>query len=73
MPYLRGRVRLYDTWTGDETNGWSFSYRENGRSMIAIFEGFRSNPPLCILKQDTANPTVGNNIQFRSEVLRAYG
>lgn len=73
MPYLRGRVRLYDTWTGDETNGWSFSYRENGRSLVAIFEGFRSNPPLCSLAQDTTNPTIGNNVQFVSEILRPYG
>jgi len=49
MPFLRGKVTLYDTWTGDESNAWQFSYRENGRSTIAVFDGFDENPPLCVL------------------------
>jgi len=73
MPYLRGKVAFYDTWTGDAADAWKFSYRENGRSLIAVFNGFKENPPLCTLENDTTTPTVGNNIRFVSEVLRPYG
>jgi hypothetical protein len=44
---MRGKVRFYDVWNGNEADNWKNSYRENGRNMIAIFDGFNENPPLC--------------------------
>jgi hypothetical protein len=45
--FMRGKVRFYDVWNGNEADNWKNSYRENGRNMIAIFDGFNENPPLC--------------------------
>jgi hypothetical protein len=66
-------VRFYDTWQGDETNGWNYSYRENGKNIIAIFEGFNENPPLCTLDNDATTPITGNSVVFASEVIRPFG
>lgn len=73
-PFLRGKVRIQEIWGGGESAGWPYAYRENGKHLLAIFDGFNENPPLCNLVTDTTNPIVGgNNIQFKSEVIRAYG
>jgi hypothetical protein len=60
MPFLRGKVRVYEVWGGGESSGWGFKYRENGKSLIAIFHGFNSNPPLCKLVSDSKSPITGN-------------
>lgn len=73
MPYLRGKVQIYDVWDGGETDGWTHSYRENGRQLILIFDGFNENPPLCTVEHDTTTPIMGNNVVFSSEVVRPYG
>jgi hypothetical protein len=70
---MRGRVRIYDTWQGDESDNWDASYRENGKNLIVIFEGFNQNPPLCTLESDTVTPMTGNNVRFSSEVILPYG
>lgn len=61
MPYLRGKVRIQEIWQGYETDGWSSSYRENGKYLMAIFDGFNSNPKECKLVSDSAEPIVGGN------------
>lgn len=71
--YLRGRVRVYQNWIGDESTAWNFAYRENGLNFVVIFEGFNENPPLCTLASDTVTPLTGVNVQFKSEVLRPFG
>ena len=73
MPFLRGKVRIYEVWGGDKSKGWQFKYRENGKSLIAIFYGFDYNPPLCKLVSDSKNPIKGNKPTFISEVIRPYG
>lgn len=74
MPYLRGKVRIQEFWGGGESKGWSNAYRENGKHLVATFEGFNSNPPLCKLVTDSTNPIVGGtNIEFKSEIVRPYG
>lgn len=73
MDYLRGRVRMYDTWSGVVEDGWKFSYRENGMSRTVIFDGFNENPPLCTLESDPLDPIVGQNVQFITEVIRPFG
>jgi len=70
---MRGKVTFYDTWSGNEANGWKFSYRENCRSTIAVFEGFTENPPLCTLISDSVTPITGGNFNFVTEVVREYG
>lgn len=40
MPFLAGKVMIYDAWDGDEDNAWKFSYKENGRNLIFVFNGF---------------------------------
>lgn len=73
MPYLRGRVRIYDVWGGSEANNWNYSYRENGKSLVVIFDGFNENPPLCTLENDPTTPITGVNPMFKTEILRNYG
>lgn len=56
MPYLRGKVRIYEVKSGDVTNKFNYSYFENGRSLVTIFDGFKENPPLCKLESDAITP-----------------
>lgn len=73
MPFLRGKVKIYETWSGSEADSWKFSYRDNGKSLIVIFEGFNENPPLCKLESDPLVPLTGNNVRFVSSVIRPFG
>jgi hypothetical protein len=73
MAYLRGRIKITDVWDGGEADGWAHSYRENGRQLLVVFEGFTENPPLCTLENDATTPMTGNSVTFSSEVIRPYG
>ena len=73
MPYLRGKVRVYSTFGGPESLGWPYVWSDNGKSVIAVFDGFNENTPKCDIVSDTASPLTGSNVVTSSEIIRPFG
>ena len=65
VPHLQFKTYIRDTSR--------YSYRQNGREFIIIFQDIHEDVPQCTIETSASDPIVGNNVVFNASTMREYG